>query len=148
MAQGHPLARTSCGKELERVQAKVVKVSADFYTKEDVLNRRYSDDVISKDSRSTSQSESLLRGVQSEPLRRAHKVCFLEPEGSHEARRRLSSITCSGGAGVAMDYTNLAFEAKTVQIWTLRLLWFNHTLRKPKSWQFQNEINRSMSLQT
>uniref|UniRef100_A0A671TEQ8 Phosphoinositide phospholipase C n=1 Tax=Sinocyclocheilus anshuiensis TaxID=1608454 RepID=A0A671TEQ8_9TELE len=62
---------------------------------EDFLNRRYSDDVSSKDSRSTSQSASLLRGAQSEPLRRAHKVCFQEPEGSHEARCRLSSITCS-----------------------------------------------------
>ncbi len=111
--------RTSFGpnflrKGAGKSQAKVVKVSADFYTKEDVLNRRYSDDVISKDSRSTSQSESLLRGAQSEPLRRAHKVCFLEPEGSHEARRRLSSITCSGGAGVAMDYTNLAFDSKDI----------------------------------
>lgn len=93
-------------------QAKVVKGLADCYTKDDFLNRRYSDDVSSKDSRSTSQSASLLRGAQSEPLRRAHKVCFQEPEGSHEARRRLSSITCSGGAGVAMDYTNLAFDSK------------------------------------
>uniref|UniRef100_A0A8C2EEC1 Phosphoinositide phospholipase C n=1 Tax=Cyprinus carpio TaxID=7962 RepID=A0A8C2EEC1_CYPCA len=76
------------------------------------LNRRYSDDVSSKGSRSTSQSTSLLRGAQSEPLRRAHKVCFQEPEGSHEARRHLSSITCSGGAGVAMDYNNLASDSK------------------------------------
>uniref|UniRef100_A0A9J7XZK3 Phosphoinositide phospholipase C n=1 Tax=Cyprinus carpio carpio TaxID=630221 RepID=A0A9J7XZK3_CYPCA len=93
-------------------QAKVVKGSADCYTKEDFLNRRYSDDVSSKGSRSTSQSTSLLRGAQSEPLRRAHKVCFQEPEGSHEARRHLSSITCSGGAGVAMDYNNLASDSK------------------------------------
>ncbi|KTF88160.1 hypothetical protein cypCar_00003108 [Cyprinus carpio] len=55
-------------------QAKVVKGSADCYTKEDFLNRRYSDDVSSKGSRSTSQSTSLLRGAQSEPLRRAHKA--------------------------------------------------------------------------
>lgn len=110
-------SRTSFGpnflrKGAGKSQAKVVKGSADCYTKEDFLNRRYSDDVISKDSRSTSQSASLLRGAQSEPLRRAHKVYFQEPEGSHEARRRLSSITCSGGAGVAMDYTNLAFDSK------------------------------------
>ncbi len=109
--------RTSFGpnflrKGAGKSQAKVVKGSADYYTKEDFLNRRYSDDMISKDSRSTSQSASLLRGAQSEPLRRAHKVCFQEPEGSHEARRFLSSVTCSGGAGVAMDYTNLAFDSK------------------------------------
>ncbi|KAF4107453.1 hypothetical protein G5714_011817 [Onychostoma macrolepis] len=109
--------RTSFGpnflwKGAGKSQAKVVKGSADCYTKEDFLNRRYSDDVSSKDSRSTSQSASLLRGAQSEPLRRAHKVCFQEPEGSHEARCRLSSIACSGGAGVAMDYTNLAFDSK------------------------------------
>ncbi|XP_067243369.1 1-phosphatidylinositol 4,5-bisphosphate phosphodiesterase eta-2 [Chanodichthys erythropterus] len=101
------LRKSGAGKN----QAKVVKVSADCYTKEDFLNRRYSDDVSSKGSRSTSQSASLLRGAQSEPLKRAHKVCFQEPEGSHEARRRLSSITCSGGAGVAVDYTNLAFDS-------------------------------------
>ncbi|XP_051531176.1 1-phosphatidylinositol 4,5-bisphosphate phosphodiesterase eta-2-like isoform X2 [Myxocyprinus asiaticus] len=93
-------------------QAKVMRGSPDSYTKEDFLNRRYSDDVNSKDSRSTSQSASLLRGAQSEPLRRAHKVSFHEPEGSHERRRRLSSITCSGGAGAAMDYTNLGFDSK------------------------------------
>lgn len=28
------------------------------------------------------------------------------------ARRRLSSITCSGGAGIDMDYTNLGFDSK------------------------------------
>ncbi|XP_016345409.1 1-phosphatidylinositol 4,5-bisphosphate phosphodiesterase eta-2-like isoform X1 [Sinocyclocheilus anshuiensis] len=105
---GPNFLRKGAGKN----QAKVVKGSTDCYTKEDFLNRRYSDDVSSKDSRSTSQSASLLRGAQSEPLRRAHKVCFQEPEGSHEARCRLSSITCSGGAGVAMDYTNLAFDSK------------------------------------
>lgn len=101
------LRKSGAGKN----QAKVVKVSADRYSKEDFLNRRYSDDVSSKDSRSTSQSASLLRGAQSEPLKRAHKVCFQEPEGSHEARRRLSSITCSGGAAVAVDFTNLAFDS-------------------------------------
>uniref|UniRef100_A0A672T1J8 Phosphoinositide phospholipase C n=1 Tax=Sinocyclocheilus grahami TaxID=75366 RepID=A0A672T1J8_SINGR len=90
----------------------MVKGSTACHTKEDFLNRRYSDDVSSKGSRSTSQSASLLRGAQSEPLRRAHKVCYQEPEASHEARRRLSSITRSGGAGVAMDYTNLAFDSK------------------------------------
>ncbi|XP_039529486.1 1-phosphatidylinositol 4,5-bisphosphate phosphodiesterase eta-2 [Pimephales promelas] len=96
----------------EKNKTKVVTGLADCYAKEDFLNRRYSDDVSSKDSRSTSQTASLLRGAQSEPLRRAHKVCFQEPEGSHEARRRLSSITCSGGAGVAMDYNNLAFDSE------------------------------------
>uniref|UniRef100_A0A671TBP4 Phosphoinositide phospholipase C n=1 Tax=Sinocyclocheilus anshuiensis TaxID=1608454 RepID=A0A671TBP4_9TELE len=79
---GPNFLRKGAGKN----QAKVVKGSTDCYTKEDFLNRRYSDDVSSKDSRSTSQSASLLRGAQSEPLRRAHKVCFQEPEGSHEAR--------------------------------------------------------------
>ncbi|XP_042589381.1 1-phosphatidylinositol 4,5-bisphosphate phosphodiesterase eta-2-like [Cyprinus carpio] len=110
--------RTSFGpnflqKGAGKNQAKVAKGSADCYTKKEAfLNRRYSDDVSSKDSRSTSQSASLLRGAQSE-LRRAHKVCFQEPEGSHEARQhRLSFITCSGGAGVAIDYTNLAFDSK------------------------------------
>ncbi|XP_051967553.1 1-phosphatidylinositol 4,5-bisphosphate phosphodiesterase eta-2-like [Xyrauchen texanus] len=93
-------------------QAKVMRGSPDSYTKEDFLSRRYSDDLSSKDSRSTSQSASFLRGAQSEPLRRAHKVFFHEPEGSHEGRRRLSSITCSGGAGAAMDYTNLGFDSK------------------------------------
>ncbi|XP_068080446.1 1-phosphatidylinositol 4,5-bisphosphate phosphodiesterase eta-2 isoform X1 [Danio rerio] len=88
-------------------QSKVVKVEC--YTKEDFLNRRYSDDVSSKDSRSTSQSASLLRGAQSEPLKRAHRVSFQEPEGSHEPRRRLSSIPYTGGA--AVDYTNLAFDS-------------------------------------
>uniref|UniRef100_A0A671TEZ3 Phosphoinositide phospholipase C n=1 Tax=Sinocyclocheilus anshuiensis TaxID=1608454 RepID=A0A671TEZ3_9TELE len=39
----------------------LVKGSTDCYTKEDFLNRRYSDDVSSKDSRSTSQSASLRR---------------------------------------------------------------------------------------
>uniref|UniRef100_A0A671NXQ2 Phosphoinositide phospholipase C n=1 Tax=Sinocyclocheilus anshuiensis TaxID=1608454 RepID=A0A671NXQ2_9TELE len=105
---GPNFLRKGAGKN----QAKVVKGSADCYTKEDFLNRRYSDDVSSKGSRSTSQSASLLRGAQSEPLRRAHKVCFQEPEGSHEARRHLSSITCSGGAGVTTDYTNFAFDSK------------------------------------
>ncbi|KAL0181128.1 hypothetical protein M9458_023534, partial [Cirrhinus mrigala] len=109
--------RTSFGPNFLRKGARKsqanVKGSAECYTKEDFLNRRYSDDVSSKDSRSTSQSESLLRGAQSEPLRRAHKVCFQEPEGSHEAHRRLSSITCSGGAGVVMNYTNLAFDSET-----------------------------------
>ncbi|XP_016105734.1 1-phosphatidylinositol 4,5-bisphosphate phosphodiesterase eta-2-like isoform X2 [Sinocyclocheilus grahami] len=105
---GPNFLRKGAGKN----QAKVVKGSTACHTKEDFLNRRYSDDVSSKGSRSTSQSASLLRGAQSEPLRRAHKVCYQEPEASHEARRRLSSITRSGGAGVAMDYTNLAFDSK------------------------------------
>ncbi|XP_050978479.1 1-phosphatidylinositol 4,5-bisphosphate phosphodiesterase eta-2 [Labeo rohita] len=109
--------RTSFGPNFLRKGARKtqtnVKGSAECYIKEDFLNRRYSDDVSSKDSRSTSQSESLLRGAQSEPLRRAHKVCFQEPGGSHEARRRLSSITCSGGAGVAIGYTNLVFDSET-----------------------------------
>ncbi|XP_051958035.1 1-phosphatidylinositol 4,5-bisphosphate phosphodiesterase eta-2 [Xyrauchen texanus] len=93
-------------------KAKVMRGSPDFYAKEDFVNRRYSDDVSSKDSRSTSQSASLLRGVQSEPLRRAHKVSFQEPEGSHEGQRCLSSITWLDGAGGAMVFTNLGFDSK------------------------------------
>lgn len=92
--------------------ATVTRGSPDFCAKEDFLNRRYSDDISSKDSRSTSQSASLLRGAQSEPLRRAHKVSFQEPEGSHVVRRRLSFVACSGGAGLDMDYTNLGFDSK------------------------------------
>uniref|UniRef100_A0A672NKS1 Phosphoinositide phospholipase C n=1 Tax=Sinocyclocheilus grahami TaxID=75366 RepID=A0A672NKS1_SINGR len=49
---GPNFLRKGAGKN----QAKVVKGSADCYTKEDFLNRRYSDDVSSKGSRSTSQS--------------------------------------------------------------------------------------------
>ncbi|XP_073732193.1 1-phosphatidylinositol 4,5-bisphosphate phosphodiesterase eta-2 isoform X2 [Misgurnus anguillicaudatus] len=93
-------------------QAKVMRASPDSYTKEDFLNRRYSDDISSKDSKSTSQSTSLHKGAQSEPLRRAHKVSFQEPGGSHEVHRRLSSIACSGGAGINMDYINLGFDSK------------------------------------
>ncbi|TRY66567.1 hypothetical protein DNTS_015935 [Danionella cerebrum] len=94
-------------------QAKCAKGSGECFAKEDFLNRRYSDDLSSKDSRSTSQSTSLLREAQSEPLRRAHRVSFQEPEGSHEGRRRLSSIPCAAAAGPTMDYTNLAFDSQS-----------------------------------
>lgn len=105
----------------EKSQAKLKRGSCDSCAKEDILNRRYSDDISSKDSRSTSQSASLLMGAQSEPLRRARKVSFQEPEGFHVVRRRLSSITCSGGRGMAMDYTNLGFDSKEsskLDVWT------------------------------
>ncbi|XP_056590835.1 1-phosphatidylinositol 4,5-bisphosphate phosphodiesterase eta-2 [Triplophysa dalaica] len=105
----------------EKSQAKPKRGSCDSCAKEDILNRRYSDDISSKDSRSTSQSASLLMGAQSEPLRRARKVSFQEPEGFHVVRRRLSSITCSSGRGMAMDYTNLGFDSKEsseLDVWT------------------------------
>lgn len=78
-------------------QAKPKRESQESYSREDFLNRRYSDDVNSQDSRAASQCQSLNKGAQSEPLKRSHRVCFQEPGEKLEATRRHLSSTDSYG---------------------------------------------------
>uniref|UniRef100_W5KG91 Phosphoinositide phospholipase C n=1 Tax=Astyanax mexicanus TaxID=7994 RepID=W5KG91_ASTMX len=88
-------------------QAKAKQEPQESYSREDFLNRRYSDDVNSQDSRTASQNQSLHRGVQSEPLKRSHRVCFQEPqENLGGTQRRLSSTDSYGESERTANYVS------------------------------------------
>ncbi|XP_036416050.1 1-phosphatidylinositol 4,5-bisphosphate phosphodiesterase eta-2 [Colossoma macropomum] len=103
------LKKSGAGKS----RAKAKEVSQESYSREDFLNRRYSDDVNSQDSRTASQCQSLHRGAQSEPLKRSHRVCFQEPEERlGVTRSRLSSTDSCGESERTSNYINLGFNPR------------------------------------
>ncbi|KAL7842977.1 hypothetical protein AOLI_G00244890 [Acnodon oligacanthus] len=92
-------------------RAKAKEVSQESYSREDFLNRRYSDDVNSQDSRTASQCHSLHKGAQSEPLKRSHRVCFQEPEERLGVTpSRLSSTDSCGESERLSNYVNLGTQ--------------------------------------
>ncbi|KAL7837418.1 hypothetical protein SRHO_G00271290 [Serrasalmus rhombeus] len=94
-------------------RAKAKEVSQESYSREDFLNRRYSDDVNSQDSRTASQCHSLHRGAQSEPLKRSHRVCFQEPEERlGVTQSHLSSTDSYGESERLSNYVNLGFSPR------------------------------------
>ncbi|XP_072522625.1 1-phosphatidylinositol 4,5-bisphosphate phosphodiesterase eta-2 [Salminus brasiliensis] len=94
-------------------QAKAKQGSQESYSPEDLLNRRYSDDVNSQDSRTASQSQSLYRGAQSEPLKRSHRVCFQEPqENLGVSQSRLSSTDSYGESERTSNNVSLGFSPR------------------------------------
>ncbi|XP_030634165.1 1-phosphatidylinositol 4,5-bisphosphate phosphodiesterase eta-2 [Chanos chanos] len=91
--------RKSGGASKAQSKAKQRSPEASLNTREDFLQRRYSDDQGSQNSR----TPSLLRGAQSEPLKRAQRVCFQDDaQENHRAILfHMPSATISQGAEAA-----------------------------------------------